>query len=133
MTKHVVEVVAGILWRKGKYLAAQRPAASLHGGCWEFPGGKVEAGESLTQALGRELREELGVEVQRADFWKTVEHSYDQRHVRVHFFHVHDFLGEPEAAEGQGLAWLLPQEGVCKNFLEADKNLVQELVSKTFP
>ncbi len=125
-------MVAGILWREGRYLAAQRPLNTIHGGYWEFPGGKVETGESIAQALGRELREELGIEVQKYTFWKTVEHDYDERHVRVHFFHVTQFLGEPQATEGQGLQWLLPREGVHKKFLEADKKLVQELVLKTF-
>ncbi len=127
-----IEVVAGILWREGQYLAAQRPKHVPLGGFWEFPGGKVEEGESLDAALLRELWEELSIKVQKSCYWKTVEHDYPQRKVRVHFFHVLNFEGEPRGAEGQHLAWTTPESGLSMNFLEADTALVQALVSESF-
>ncbi len=124
-----VEVVAGILWREDQYLATQRPLHKVHGGFWEFPGGKVEAGESLQDALIRELWEELAVRVRQCRYWQTVEHHYAEKSVRVHFFHVHDFSGEPRGLEGQNMQWILPEHGVHMDFLEADKNLIHALYS----
>ncbi len=123
-----IEVVAGILWRDGHYLATQRPPQKAFSGYWEFPGGKVEEGESLDQALLRELWEELAVGVQEQRYWQTVEHCYPDRRVRVHFFHVIAFHGEPRGTEGQALQWILPKNGHEISFLEADKVLIQELM-----
>ncbi len=125
-----IDVVAGILWREGRYLAAQRPMGSPLGGYWEFPGGKVEPEETLREALCRELWEELCVRVQDCVYWQTVEHDYTERLVRVHFFHVQRFDGEPRGAEGQAVQWLLPCEGLHVNFLEADKALVHALCAQ---
>ena len=82
-----IEVVGGILWRGGSFLAAQRPEGHPQAGFWEFPGGKVEPGESLEAALARELAEELSLSVRNPRLWRTVEHDYDFRSVRLHFFH----------------------------------------------
>ena len=128
-----IEVVAGILWRGGRFLAACRPEGSVHAGQWEFPGGKVEAGEDAEAALARELREELGVELGmeagRAQFWRTLEHVYTTppRHVVLHFFHVRDFAGQACAREGQELRWLTPVEAAELPFLEADVPVVRDL------
>ena len=124
-----LDVVAGILWRNGRCLAVQRPEGKPHAGQWEFPGGKIEAGETPEQALIRELREELSVEARQLRFWTSREHTYTEpaRHVRLHFFHVDDFRGEARPNEGQTLRWLRPEEAPALPFLEADKALVQEL------
>ena len=74
-----IEVVGGILWRGGSFLAAQRPEGHPQAGFWEFPGGKVEPGESLEAALARELAEELSLSVRNPRLWLTVEHDYDFR------------------------------------------------------
>ena len=73
-----IEVVGGILWRGGSFLAAQRPEGHPQAGFWEFPGGKVEPGESLEAALARELAEELSLSVRNPRLWRTVEHDYDR-------------------------------------------------------
>ena len=124
-----LEVVAGILWRDQRFLAAQRPPGSVQEGWWEFPGGKLEAGESAEQALARELREELGVRTEQADFWRTVEHVYTEppRHVVLHFYHVRCFSGEPRSREGQALCWVTREEAAQLPFLEADLPIVREL------
>jgi len=89
----------------GEVLLAQRPAGKPYAGYWEFPGGKVEAGESVGAALKREFMEELGVQLISAMPWCGIEHRYPHAHVRLHFYISRDWLGEPQSLEGQALAW----------------------------
>ena len=84
---------------------AQRPAGKVYAGWWEFPGGKMEAGEPAERALARELHEELGIEVRRAYPWITRVHFYEHATVMLHFFRVVEWTGEPRAREGQALVW----------------------------
>jgi 8-oxo-dGTP diphosphatase len=99
-------VAAAVLTRPdGRFLLAQRPAGKVYAGYWEFPGGKAEPGEPLATALSRELREELGIEVVRAYPWIVEDYLYPHAHVRLHFFRVLDWRGEPHPHEGQQLAW----------------------------
>lgn len=100
-----IDVAAGIIWQAGRFLAAQRPPDKPHAGFWEFPGGKLEPGEDAAQALARELAEELDIRVRTAAFWRCTEHDYPERglHVRLHFFHVTAFDGQPSSREGQAL------------------------------
>ena len=125
----VVDVAAGILWREGRLLAARRPEGKPLAGFWELPGGKLEAGESAAAALARELAEELGVSVREASFWRAYEHAYPARGIRVrlHFFHVTEFDGEPAPREGQALAWVTPEEAAGMAFLPADADMLREL------
>lgn len=122
----VMDVVAGIVWQGQRFLAARRPQGKPMAGWWEFPGGKVEAGESPAAALVRELAEELGIGVRACTFWQEVEHFYAERQVRVrlHFFHVTEFDGTPRPNEGQELRWLEPDMAQQMDFLPADKALL---------
>ena len=131
----VVEVAAGILWHGGRFLAAQRPEGKPHAGFWELPGGKLEAGEAPEAALARELSEELGVTLSKARFWRVVEHAYPERGIRVrlHFFHVTEFGGEPAPREGQTLAWVTPGEAPGLAFLPADAGMVREIREPAAP
>lgn len=125
-----LHVTAGILWRDGLYLAAQRPPGKILAGFWEFPGGKVEAGENAADALERELLEELAVRAPRLRFWQSLEHTYHDRPdqpVVLHFFHVPEFDGEPMPQEGQTLRWVSPQQGLELEFLPADIPIVRAL------
>jgi 8-oxo-dGTP diphosphatase len=101
-----VEVVAAVIERPdGTFLLAQRPPGKVYAGWWEFPGGKVEAGEPLPAALARELHEELGVDVEEAYPWITRTHDYEHAQVRLNFFRVTRWRGELQSREGQQFAW----------------------------
>lgn len=122
-----LHVVVGILWRGKQFLAAQRPKGRIHAGYWEFPGGKVEAGESLEDALIRELDEELAITITAPVFFYNVSHNYGDLPLSLHFFHITTFTGEPTPIEGQNLRWLTPKEATNLCFLEADQSLIKKL------
>ena len=109
MTK-VVEVAAAILLRTTEegveYLLAQRPEGKVYAGYWEFPGGKVEAGETLRQALVREIQEELGVTVDRAWPWLSCQFTYPHATVRLKFFRVASWHGQVAPIEHSGFVWV---------------------------
>lgn len=102
----LVEVAAAVLQDSdGRFLLAQRPAGKIWAGYWEFPGGKIEAGETAAQALQRELHEELGINVQQAYPWITRVFDYPHATVRLNFFRVTRWAGELHPHEGQQFAW----------------------------
>ncbi len=101
-----IDVAVGILMKpNGEVLLACRPEGKPYAGYWEFPGGKVESGETIFNALKREFTEEIAVDIQSAEPWCGVEHVYPHAHVRLHFYISRDWRGEPRALEGQQLAW----------------------------
>jgi 8-oxo-dGTP diphosphatase len=102
----MVEVAAAVLQRTdGAYLLARRPQGKVYAGYWEFPGGKVEPGEPVIEALTRELHEELGIDALRVYRWIVLTYEYPHAHVRLHFHRVTHWRGEPHAREGQQLEW----------------------------
>jgi 8-oxo-dGTP diphosphatase len=102
----VIEVAAAVLRRPdGAFLLAQRPAGKVYAGYWEFPGGKVEAGEPPAAALARELHEELGIDIGPTYPWLTRVFTYPHGTVRLNFFRVHEWRGEPHPREDQAIAW----------------------------
>ena len=102
----MIEVAAAVLQRPdGTFLLAQRPAGKIYAGYWEFPGGKLEPGEEAAHALARELHEELGVEVRQAFPWIARVYEYPHGTVRLHFFRVVSWKGEPHPREDQAIAW----------------------------
>jgi len=116
-----IDVAAGILARPGgQVLLACRPEGKPWPGWWELPGGKIEPGETVLQALTRELHEEIGIQVTRAQTWITRVHAYPERNVRLTFCRVTDWQGEPYGREGQRLRWLTPRDALqIKNLLPA--------------
>jgi len=102
----VIEVAAAVIQRPdGRFLLAQRPAGKVYAGYWEFPGGKIEPGEPPREALARELREELGIDARTVYPWLTREYVYPHGHVRLSFFRVLAWAGEPHPREDQAIAW----------------------------
>ena len=101
------EVAVGILIRRedDALLLSTRPEGKPYAGYWEFPGGKLEAGETVEEALRRELHEELGITIAGATVWKVTEHDYPHALVRLHWCKVSDWSGEFEMREGQQMAW----------------------------
>jgi len=101
-----VDVAVGVLIDpEGRFLITSRPEGKVYAGHWEFPGGKVEAGETVEAALQRELHEELGITIGRAQPWKTTLHDYPHALVRLHFCKVFDWTGAFEMREAQQMAW----------------------------
>jgi 8-oxo-dGTP diphosphatase len=102
----VVDVAVGILIASdGAFLLTSRPAGKVYAGHWEFPGGKLEAGENVEQALRRELQEELGVTIGAAHIWKVSMVDYPHGLVRLHFCKVRDWSGDLQMREGQQFGW----------------------------
>jgi 8-oxo-dGTP diphosphatase len=127
-SKPTILVVAAALYhRDGRVLIAQRPAGKHMAGRWEFPGGKVTAGESEAQALARELREELGVEVTASRPFMRLAHSYDDRDVELSMWIVEGFRGEPQGLDGQRLKWVQAVRLLDEDILEADRPFVEAL------
>jgi 8-oxo-dGTP diphosphatase len=123
-----VEVVAAVIERAdGSFLLAQRPPGKVYAGWWEFPGGKVEPGESNERALARELHEELGIDVRRAYPWITRVHIYEHATVMLHFFRVVDWSGEPRSKEGQAFVWQRLGEPMAEPMLPANAPVLAAL------
>ncbi len=101
----VVDVAVGVLLQGEEFLLTSRPEGKVYAGYWEFPGGKLEAGESVEQALRRELQEELGITIGAAQIWKTQMVDYPHALVRLHFCKVWDWQGELQMREAQSHAW----------------------------
>jgi 8-oxo-dGTP diphosphatase len=111
MPQHLVDVAAAVIERAdGTFLLQQRPNGKIYAGYWEFPGGKVNRGEPITGALHRELSEELGIEVELAYRWITRVFAYEHATVRLHFFRVVRWRGDPKPNEKQLLSWQ-PKDG----------------------
>ncbi len=110
-----------------RVLIARRAAHRHQGGLWEFPGGKVEAGETAREALVRELREEVGITVHAADAWLEVSFDYPDRQVTLEVFRVHRFAGEAEGLEGQRVQWVAVSALGEYDFPEANGPIVEAM------
>ncbi|HVQ62187.1 MAG TPA: Nudix family hydrolase [Burkholderiales bacterium] len=116
-----VDVAVAVLIRSdGRVLLAQRPESKVYAGYWEFPGGKVEPGEPVAGALEREAREELGIGIERAHPWITRVFVYPHATVRLHFYRVYAWHGEPRALEHQAIAWQRPDTADLAPMLPAN-------------
>jgi 8-oxo-dGTP diphosphatase len=123
-----VEVAAGVILKpNGDFLLAQRPAGKAYAGYWEFPGGKIEPGETVAQALARELHEELGLDVRIVHPWLTREYHYPHASVRLHFCRVTGWSGEPQGREGQSFAWQRPDGLTVSPMLPANGPILRSL------
>ena len=103
--QHTEVAVGNLLSEDDALLLTSRPEGKPYAGYWEFPGGKLEAGETVEQALRRELEEELGVTIAGAEVWKVTEHDYPHALVRLHWCKVRQWQGDFEMREGQSMSW----------------------------
>jgi 8-oxo-dGTP diphosphatase len=124
----LVEVAAAVIVRPdGTFLLARRPPGKVYAGYWEFPGGKVEPGESAEHALARELREELGIDARRSYPWITRVYGYAHATVRLNFFRVMEWTGEPHPHEAQQLAWQSLDAALVEPMLPANAPVLASL------
>jgi 8-oxo-dGTP diphosphatase len=123
-----VDVAVAVLIRSdGRALLARRPAGKVYAGYWEFPGGKVEPGEPVEDALAREIREELGVAIERAHPWITRVFVYPHATVRLHFHRVVAWRGDPRALEHEAIAWQRPEATDVAPMLPANGPVMRAL------
>lgn len=122
-----LQVAAGLIFRAGRLLITQRPAGGHLAGLWEFPGGKLESGETWEAALERELREELGVEVAVGREFSSVHHTYPEKTVHLRFFVARLRSGEPRPLGCAAVAWVTAEELGRYEFPAADAQLLREL------
>ena len=122
----VIEVVAAIIQRDRAYFATQRGYGEFEG-MWEFPGGKIEPGESSEDALKREIQEELGVDIVIEDLLCTTEYDYPSFHLTMHCYLCSIASGEIELREHKSARWLIPETLNNVEWLPADKELLEKL------
>ena len=128
----MIRVSAGILCRGKEILICQRPETGSFAGKWEFPGGKLQPGESAEEALVRELVEELEISVRREDLrhLETLRHRYPGGpEVELHFFQVLRFRREPQNRSFQRIEWVSAAQAARFDFLEADRGLLARLAA----
>ena len=123
----MTEVVAALIWEGDRFLIGQRPEHKARGLLWEFVGGKTEPGESKEQALIRECRKELDVEIQVGDVFLEVTHEYTDLTVHLTLFHASIVRGIPQKLEHQDLRWITPQEIENYAFCPADQVILDKL------
>lgn len=123
-------MVAGIIFNldRTQVLVALRKPEQHQGDRWEFPGGKLECGESVQAGLRRELSEEIGIDVIASDARTTIEHNYPDKQVCLHFWNVTRFAGTPQGREGQQLRWIAVKELHTLRFPTANQPIVDALV-----
>ncbi len=128
MTDKIVDVAAAVVQRPdGCFLLTQRPRGKIYEGYWEFPGGKIEQGETPSQALRRELDEELGIQARRIYPWLTRIYSYPHATVKLHFLRVVQWSGNPVSKEAQAFAWQQPGEFSVSPLLPANTAVLRAL------
>ena len=123
-------VAAALYDASGRVLIAERPAGKHMAGRWEFPGGKVDPAESEHAALERELREELGVELDTAEPFMRLSHAYVDRDVELSLWLVSGYRGTPQPLEAQRLKWVPPALLAQEDILEADRPFVEALQAR---
>ena len=126
--KHL-DVAVAIVFRDSKVLITRRKPGAVLGGCWEFPGGKQEPGESLEDCVRRELLDELAMRVQPVMSFTPIMHQYPDRQVTLHAFLCTHESGEPQLLACDELNWVAPAELRNFEFPEANQRLIEELIN----
>ena len=126
----MTDVVAALIWEADRFLACQRPANKARALLWEFVGGKVEAGETLEEALIRECREELAITVAPKDVFMEVIHEYPDLTVRLTLFNASIAEGTPQALEHHDIRWITVSQIDELEFCPADEEILKKLKSQ---
>lgn len=124
----MTEVVAALIWNEDKFMICQRPAHKARGLLWEFVGGKVEPGETKPQALIRECREELDIELKVNDLFMDVIHEYPDLLVHLMLFNSEIAEGEPKMLEHNDIKWITPAEIPEYDFCPADEEILKRII-----
>lgn len=127
MTAKVIHVAVGVILRDQHILLALRSSKQHQGGKWEFPGGKVEAGETVQQALSRELQEEVAIQVSESSAFMQLQYAYPEKTVLLDIHLVTRFSGEPHGREGQPLRWASVAELSQLDFPDANQPIVERI------
>jgi|TARA_X000000368_G_C22633270_1_gene537647 8-oxo-dGTP diphosphatase len=124
----MIHVAVGLVLDNDRVFVAQRDQNAHQGGLWEFPGGKVDAGETVEAALSRELNEELGIFVDYAEPVMQIKHDYTDKIVLLDVWQIARYRGEPSGCEGQPVKWLAINELLAEQFPAANQAIVDWLV-----
>ena len=125
----IVEVVAALVWRDGKFMICQRPPTKARGLLWEFVGGKTEAGETKEEALIRECREELDIPVKPLDVYMELTHEYPDLTVNLTLFNAEIAEGTPKMLEHHDIRWITVAEIPEYDFCPADEEILKKLMN----
>lgn len=126
--KHVTYVVAALIWDGDRFLICQRPAHKARGLLWEFVGGKVEPGETRQDALIRECREELGIQLSVGEVYMEVDHVYPDITIRLILFHAAIAAGQPQKLEHNDIRWITPAQIPDYDFCPADQDILKKIM-----
>ena len=127
---NITEVVAALIWDKDRFLICQRPAHKTRGLLWEFVGGKIERGETAEEALIRECREELAIEVKPCDVFMEVVHEYPDITVHLTLFNATIAEGVPQKLEHNDIKWITPAEIPNYDFCPADEEILEKIAKE---
>ncbi|MAF92706.1 MAG: 8-oxo-dGTP diphosphatase MutT [Bdellovibrionota bacterium] len=122
-----IPVAAGVLRKENKVLIGKRPEHGTLPGLWEFPGGKIEVGESPEQALKRELEEELGIDAEVGDILESSSHHYGDKGIIILFFWVDYWKGEPKSLHHESLEWIELEELESRNIPDSNRDVIKKL------
>lgn len=128
--REITQVVAALIWDGDRFLACQRPAHKARGLLWEFVGGKVEPGETHEQALVRECREELDIELGVDDLYMEVVHEYPDLTVQLSLYNARILSGTPKLLEHHAIRWITREQIPELDFCPADEDILRALQNK---
>lgn len=132
-TSSFIIVAAAIIQQEERFLITKRKFASHLGGLWEFPGGKIEPGETLEDCLRREVKEELGVEISEPQFFHSLRHQYPEKEVELHFFTCSILHGHPQALDCVEVRWIPRHALTSYQFPPADIPVIKKLTQRKNP